>query len=70
MSSRSFVAELVKELIEADADDEQRRKRELKMRRILKTPKYLSSDREEHRKRMQKILKTRPYADEDDDDPD
>jgi hypothetical protein len=36
MSSLSFVRELVKELMEADADEEERVKGKLKMRKILK----------------------------------
>ena len=70
MSSLSFVRELVKELMEADADEEERLKGKLKMRKILKTRKYPDADGEEHRKRMRKILNTRKYPDEDDDDPD
>jgi hypothetical protein len=70
MSPLSFVRELVKELMEADADEEERLKGKLKMRKILKTRKYPDADGEEHRKRMRKILNTRKYPDEDDDDPD
>jgi hypothetical protein len=56
--------------MEADADEEERLKGKLKMRKILKTRKYPDADGEEHRKRMRKILNTRKYPDEDDDDPD
>ena len=51
MSSLSFVRELVKELMEADADEEEHLKRKLKMRKILKTRKYPDADGEEHRGR-------------------
>ena len=53
MRSRAIVRELVKQLMQADADEEHRER----MRKILKTRNYL------------KILKARNYPDEDDDDP-
>jgi hypothetical protein len=53
MRSRAIVRELVKQFMQADADEEHRER----MRKILKTRNY------------PKILKTRNYPDEDDDDP-
>jgi hypothetical protein len=53
MRSRAIVRELVKQLMQADVDEEHRKR----MRKILKTPNY------------PKILKIRNYPDEDDDDP-
>src|SRR5262249_37057137 len=53
LRSRAIVRELVKQLMQADADEEHRER----MRKILKTRNY------------PKILKTRNYPDEDDDDP-
>jgi hypothetical protein len=53
MRSRAIVRELVKQLMQADVDEEHRKR----MRKILKTRNY------------SKILKIRNYPDEDDDDP-
>jgi len=72
MNSLSFVRELVKELMQAAADDQELRKKELKMRKILTTRKYRDADDEELCKRQPeiwKILKTRNDDNEDDDDP-
>jgi len=69
MSSLLFVRELVKDLME----EEERRKSELKIPKILKTLKFPDGPDEDLRKsklKMQKILRTRKYPDEDDDDPD
>jgi hypothetical protein len=44
MRARAIVRELVKQLMEADADDEERRQRRPDMRKILKKRKYPDED--------------------------
>jgi hypothetical protein len=60
-----IVRDLVKELMQVWADDEERCKRELKIRKILATQRYPDADDDE----LHKILRTGRYSDEDDDNP-
>ena len=73
MSSLSFIRGLVRQVMEADADDEEHRKSELKIPKVIKPIKFPNSPDEDLRKskaKMARILRTRKYPDEDYDDPD